>query len=705
MGRLVRLSFGVGAALVLSAGVLPFLGTPVAQAAGPDPQGTIYVADWEMDAIDVFAPNTTGNVPPERVITGASTGLSNPGDVKVDAAGDLYVANWGAPSNGSITEYGPGASGNVAPIKTITGPNTGFDHPDDISLAPDGTLYVANDYVGAIQVFAPGASGNATPVRTITGPATGLGSFVDGVGVDAAGTLFAADTNHNSIAAFAPGANGNVPPEYTISGVNTGLAGPDDVVVGFDGKLYVSNHTDSPFYNSVEVFSPGSENDVAPAQNITPSGTSYLDDLGLDATGNIYVTDYEGAQVPVFAADANGAATPIANIVGAATTFEQPEGVAIAGPSLASSATVTTAVSNAAIGTFTPTSDTATIAGGTSPTGSLVFKLFGPGDPTCSAAPAYTSPLVNVNGDGQYPSPAFTPTQQGTYSWQVLYSGDANNAAVTTACGDPAETVTVGFNPNGYRMVANEGGIFDFGLNFNGSLANTKLNAPIVGLANSPGPNGYLLAGGDGGVFAEGGANFYGSLGGHALPSAIAAIAAPPSETGYWLVATNGKIYPFGSVPALPAVQLPPGAVIVGMASTTDGMGAWMTDQLGDVYAEGDALYEGGLGGTHINAPIVGIAAAAAGQGYVLAAADGGAFNYGTQGFFGSVPGSLKPGQKLVAPIVGIAVTHSGNGYWMVGADGGLFNYGDAPFLGSIYTAVPGGKLNGPIVGIQHLGS
>jgi hypothetical protein len=73
--------------------------------------------------------------------------------------------------------------------------------------------------------------------------------------------------------------------------------------------------------------------------------------------------------------------------------------------------------------------------------------------------------------------------------------------------------------------------------------------------------------------------------------------------------------------------------------------------------------------------------------------------------FLGSVPGSLKPGQRLVAPIVGIAVTHSGNGYWEVGADGGVFNYGDAPFLGSVYTAIPGQHLNGPIVGIQHLGA
>ena len=286
--------------------------------------------------------------------------------------------------------------------------------------------------------------------------------------------------------------------------------------------------------------------------------------------------------------------------------------------------------------------------------------------------------------------------------------GNARGAGLNGSCTIGSVEVSVAAPPaanlNGYRMVANEGGIFDFGLNFHGSLANNHLNAPIVGIANSPGYDGYLMAGGDGGVFALGGANFYGSLGGQALASPISAIAAPPAENGYWLVAQNGKIYNFGAVPALPAVSVPAGAHIVGMASTQDGGGGWLTDNLGDVYAEGDALYEGGLGGVHLNAPIVGIAAAASGQGYVLAASDGGAFNYGTQHFFGSVPGSLAPGQKLNAPIVGIAVTHSGKGYWFVGSDGGVFNYGDAPFLGSIYTAIGNHPLNGPIVGIQHLG-
>jgi hypothetical protein len=320
------------------------------------------------------------------------------------------------------------------------------------------------------------------------------------------------------------------------------------------------------------------------------------------------------------------------------------------------------------------------------------------GGPTNTELPAAGSPAI-----GGVPAAVCTGTGVTTDQ-----RGNARGAGLNGTCTIGSVEVSVAAPPavnlNGYRLVANEGGIFDFGLNFDGSLANNHLNAPIVGIANSPGYDGYLMAGGDGGVFALGGANFYGSLGGQTLPSPISAIAAPPSENGYWLVAQNGKIYNFGSAPPLPAVSVPSGAHIVGMASTQDGGGGWLTDNLGDVYAEGDALYEGGLGGVHLNKPIVGIAAAASGQGYVLAASDGGAFNYGTQHFFGSVPGSLAPGQKLTAPVVGIAVTHSGNGYWFVGSDGGVFNYGDAPFLGSIYTAIGNHPLNGPVVGIQHLG-
>jgi hypothetical protein len=49
-----------------------------------------------------------------------------------------------------------------------------------------------------------------------------------------------------------------------------------------------------------------------------------------------------------------------------------------------------------------------------------------------------------VNDNGTYDSASYTPTQPGTYRWVATYSGDTNNNPITTPCGDPNETVTIG---------------------------------------------------------------------------------------------------------------------------------------------------------------------------------------------------------------------------------------------------------------------
>ncbi len=73
-----------------------------------------------------------------------------------------------------------------------------------------------------------------------------------------------------------------------------------------------------------------------------------------------------------------------------------------------------------------------------------------------------------------------------------------------------------------------------------------------------------------------------------------------------------------------------------------------------------------------------------------MAAADGGVFTYGDALFFGSAGGT-----HLDAPVVGIGSTSDGKGYWLFAADGGVFTYGDALFFGS----AGGTHLSAPIVG------
>jgi hypothetical protein len=78
-------------------------------------------------------------------------------------------------------------------------------------------------------------------------------------------------------------------------------------------------------------------------------------------------------------------------------------------------------------------------AGLGTPSGSITFNLYGPGDATCSQTPAYTQ-TVTVNGNGTYSTTntgatTFHATTAGTWRWASSYTGDAFNLPATSACG------------------------------------------------------------------------------------------------------------------------------------------------------------------------------------------------------------------------------------------------------------------------------
>ncbi|MDI1463908.1 hypothetical protein QEZ54_23255 [Catellatospora sp. KI3] len=85
--------------------------------------------------------------------------------------------------------------------------------------------------------------------------------------------------------------------------------------------------------------------------------------------------------------------------------------------------------------------DVATLSGGSSPTGTIKFTLYGPNDPTCAKV-AFTR-TVTISGNGTYRSGDFRPGKAGTYRWRAEYSGDSRNGSVLTACDDAAERVIV----------------------------------------------------------------------------------------------------------------------------------------------------------------------------------------------------------------------------------------------------------------------
>ncbi|MET0305545.1 MAG: Ig-like domain-containing protein [Solirubrobacterales bacterium] len=85
--------------------------------------------------------------------------------------------------------------------------------------------------------------------------------------------------------------------------------------------------------------------------------------------------------------------------------------------------------------------DEATVSGGFSPTGEVIFRVYGPADTTC-LTPLETD-AAPLDGS-QATSADFLPQQAGVFRWTAEYAGDENNEAVSLPCGSSNQASTVG---------------------------------------------------------------------------------------------------------------------------------------------------------------------------------------------------------------------------------------------------------------------
>ncbi len=179
----------------------------------------------------------------------------------------------------------------------------------------------------------------------------------------------------------------------------------------------------------------------------------------------------------------------------------------------------------------------------------------------------------------------------------------------------------------------------------------------------------------------------------------FAGIAAPSHANAPVPFATGGatpSVTARGSAPKLRSHHRTPNAPIVDIATDPSGDGYWLAASDGGVFSVGHARFRGSASHVALRSPIVAIAATPTGRGYWLVASDGGVFSFGDAHYFGSL-GSI----VLNAPIVAIAPAPHGRGYWLVASDGGVFAFGRAKFRGS---AAPFWK-NGSVVDIAPTAS
>jgi hypothetical protein len=317
----------------------------------------LYEGSTGKPRITVYGQAASGDVTPLQEIIGSKTGLSYPIAVAVDQNDDIYVVNStgeasGSGHLGSITVYGPGATGNVSPTATIVGSRVALFGPQGIAIDPlNGEIYVSNKPTGSdpatgsseqgsISIYPAGAKGNVAPLGRIRGPATELGNPY-GLAFDSAGNLYVASvvsgSETDSVAVFAAGSGGNVAPTRIIQGNRTELAEPVQVALDSSLNMYVVNHAGK----SVTVYAAGANGNVAPIRTITGDRTrlNYPFGVAVAADGEVYVANtftqkFQEApknkgSVTVYAAGANGNKAPIRKIQGRDTGLATPNEIVI----------------------------------------------------------------------------------------------------------------------------------------------------------------------------------------------------------------------------------------------------------------------------------------------------------------------------------------------------------------------------------------
>jgi len=309
----------------------------------PSPQAQlVYASYWNGTTMQVsaFATNGGGNVVPVKTIGGSQTQLSYPQSMAFDSAGNLYVVNAGFdPSssgtpNPSITVYARGSSGNVAPIRVIAGPNTGFTGASGLGgLAIDasGRLYVPEhngsdtctpygctiDVGDTIAIFAPNASGNSAPARTISSSAcysaAGIALAPSGNIEVACSDPSAGGTLEGDIVTFAPGASGNATPVNVVYGPSRGFSA---IARSPLGMLFVTGQY--PFLAVLEYPETAGGN-ATPANAFEPNGW-YPAALAEDANSTLYVLNSSSpASIWEYGSTATSSSSPMFVISGSNT--------------------------------------------------------------------------------------------------------------------------------------------------------------------------------------------------------------------------------------------------------------------------------------------------------------------------------------------------------------------------------------------------
>jgi 6-phosphogluconolactonase (cycloisomerase 2 family) len=296
-------------------------------------EGHVFGAPTQAPSITVFSRTASGNVAPLRTISGALTGLVQPKHLRVDTTNnEIYVVN-GTPAE-SITVYNRTATGNVAPLRTISGALTGLNNPAGVHVdTVNNEVVVTNWGNHSVTVYPRTATGNVAPLRTLTSNPGGAQVGIGNPGATSADTVNneIAVTNcvsHPRVAIFPRTANGQVAPTRVLQGQNTRLSRSMHGVAidSVNNEIFVP----STLEDAILVFNRTDSGDVAPKRVIQGSltGINKPQGIAIDTVNNeIALANEASLTWTVYDRLANGNVAPKRTISDATASMSKPVGI------------------------------------------------------------------------------------------------------------------------------------------------------------------------------------------------------------------------------------------------------------------------------------------------------------------------------------------------------------------------------------------